>query len=71
LARAEPGEEIPDEPGPLKNIASALGCPFRFRHQERLQKAIKIPYSKLIANYGLFVQRLKDSELSSLLPTLA
>jgi LPS sulfotransferase NodH len=71
LAGAEPGEEIRDKLGPLKNIASALGCPFRFRRQERLQKAIKVPYSTLIVNYDFFVQRLKESEFSSLLPTLA
>lgn len=71
VALAGLGEEICEGPGPLKNIASALGSSFRFRHAGRLHKAINAPYSKLIANYEAFIRDLKDSELSSLLPTLA
>ncbi len=70
LERAGAGEEIPEGPGPLRNIAAAFGVRFRFSYDRRLQKAINVPYSKLISNYDDFVLRLKDSEFSSLSPTL-
>ena len=42
----------------------------RFRYDRRLQKAISIPYSKLLSNYDALVERLKDSDFSALVPTL-
>jgi hypothetical protein len=62
--------EVPEGPGPLQDIAAALGVPFRFRYDRRLQKAIDIPYSRLLVNYDAFVRRLRDSEFSMLAPTL-
>jgi sulfotransferase family protein len=62
--------EIPEGPGPLRDIAAALGVPFRFRYDRRLQKAINIPYSSLLANYDAFIRRLRDSEFSRLVSTL-
>lgn len=70
LERAGPRDEIPEGPGPLRNIAAALTAPFHFRDDRRLQKAINVPYSRLLSNYDAFVGRLKDSEFSGLSNTL-
>jgi hypothetical protein len=70
LERAEPRDEIPEGPGPLRNIAAALNAPFRFRDDRRLLKAINVPYSILLSNYDALVGRLKDSEFSGLSNTL-
>jgi LPS sulfotransferase NodH len=70
IRRAGSQEEIPDGPGPLRNIAAALGSPFKFRYDRRLQKAINVPYSRLLANYDALIRRLKDSEFSALASTL-
>ncbi len=71
LARAGSRQEIPERPGALRNIATALDAPFQFRYDGRPQKAINIPYSQLLSNYDALVRRLKDSEFSALVPTLA
>jgi hypothetical protein len=70
LGRAGSKEEIPEAPGPLSDIANALGSSFRFRYDRRLKKAIDVPYSRLLSNYDDFVNRLQDSEFSSLVLTL-
>ena len=70
IERASSAEEIPEGHGPLWDIAVALGSRFKFRYDRRLQKAISVPYSKLLTNYDALVERLKDSELSALVPTL-
>lgn len=70
LKRAGLQGEIPEGPGPLKNIAAALGARFAFRYDRRLQKAINIPYSRLLSNFDLLVRRLLDSEFSALAATL-
>jgi hypothetical protein len=70
IKRSGPQPEIPEGPGPLHDIAMALGAPFRFRYDGRLQKAINIPYSRLLSNYDAFVRRLRDSEFSALASTL-
>lgn len=70
IERANTDEEIPEGHGPLWDIAAALGSRYRFRYDRRLQKAISIPYSKLLSNYDALVERLKDSDLSALVPTL-
>jgi hypothetical protein len=70
IERACPNEEIPEGPGPLWDIATELGSRFKFRYDRRLQKAISIPYSKLLSNYDDLVEQLKDSEFSALVPTL-
>jgi LPS sulfotransferase NodH len=70
MMRAGSQDRIPEGPGPLQSIAEALGGPFNFRYDRRLQKAINIPYSRLLANYDAFVRRLKDSEFSALASTL-
>jgi LPS sulfotransferase NodH len=70
IKRAGSQEEIPEGPGPLRNIAEALGGLFKFRYERRLQKAINIPYSRLLSNYDALVRRLKDSEFSAFASTL-
>src|SRR5271166_1847445 len=51
IGRAGAQEQIPEGPGPLRNIAEAFGVPFGFRYDRRLQKAIDVPYSRLLSNY--------------------
>jgi LPS sulfotransferase NodH len=70
IARAGSGEEISAAPGPLWDIAQALEASFTFRYDRRLQKAINIPYSRLLSNYNALVSQLKDSEFSNLVSTL-
>jgi LPS sulfotransferase NodH len=70
LERAGPPDEIPEGPGPLRDIAAALNVPFHFRNDRRLQKAINVPYSKLLLNYNALVRRLENSEFSALVLTL-
>jgi LPS sulfotransferase NodH len=70
IERAGVYEDIPEGPGPLWDIAAALGSHFKFRYDRRLQKAISIPYSKLLSNYDALIARLKDSEFSTLVSTL-
>ena len=70
IARAGSQEEIPSAPGPLWDIAQALASSFTFRYDRRLQKAINIPYSRLLSNYNALVSELKDSEFSTLASTL-
>jgi hypothetical protein len=70
LKRAGPSDEIPEGRGPLRDIAKILNVPFHFRNDRRLQKAINVPYSKLLSNYNALVRRLENSEFSALVPTL-
>jgi len=63
-------EQIPEGAGPLRNVAAALGSPFEFRYDRRLQKAIDVPYFSLLSNYDALVGRLKDSEFSAFASTL-
>jgi hypothetical protein len=70
IARAGALEEIPEAPGPLQDIAQALESSFTFRYDRRLQKAINIPYSRLISNYDALISQLRDSEFSSLVSSL-
>jgi len=70
LERAGPPDEIPEGPGALRDIAAALNVPFHFRNDGRLQKAINVPYSKLLSNYKALVRRLENSEFSAFIPSL-
>ena len=70
LDRAGSEERIPSGPGPLRNIAEALGSPHDFRYDRRLQKAINIPYSRLLSNYDALIRRLEASEFDTLVSTL-
>ena len=70
IARAGSEEEIPAAVGPLRDIAHALEASFTFRYDRRLQKAINIPYSRLLSNYNALVSQLRDSEFSKLVSTL-
>lgn len=70
IKRADVDGQIPEGPGSLQSIAEALGVPFDFRYDGRLQKAINIPYSRLLSNYDALVRRLKDSEFSTFVSTL-
>jgi LPS sulfotransferase NodH len=70
IGRAGSQGEIPEAPGPLRDIAQALGCSFNFRYERSLQKAINLPYSRVLLNYDDFVRRLRDSEFSALASTL-
>jgi Sulfotransferase family len=71
VERAGSGKQIPAGPGPLWNIAAALIAAFDFRNERRLQKAIDVPYSRLLTNYDDLIRRLENSEFSRLVPTLA
>jgi LPS sulfotransferase NodH len=62
--------DICDGAGPLRDIVIALGVPFGFRYYGRLQKAINVPYAKLISNYDALVKGLCDSEFSALASSL-
>jgi hypothetical protein len=64
IARAAADGEIPDGSGPLHDAAKALGVPFGFRCDGRLQKAINIPYARLLSNHGALVQAVRQSEFS-------
>jgi LPS sulfotransferase NodH len=70
IARAGSKEEILAAPGPLWDIAQTLDASFAFRYDRRLQKAINIPYSRLLSNYDGLVSQLKGSEFSKLVSTL-
>jgi LPS sulfotransferase NodH len=70
IARASVGEEIPEAPGPLRDIARAFGVPFQFRYGGRLKKAINVPYQRLLTNYEEFATALKASEFSAFSTTL-
>ena len=70
IARADSREDISAAPGPLWDVAQALEASFTFRYDRRLQKAINIPYSRLLSNYDALVSQLKDSEFSNLVSTL-
>jgi LPS sulfotransferase NodH len=70
IARAGFEEKIPAGHGPLWDIAQALESSFTFRYDRRLQKAINIPYSKLLSNYNALVSQLKDSEFSTMVSSL-
>jgi LPS sulfotransferase NodH len=70
LARAGFGEEIPEAPGPLRDITEAFGIPFKFTYDRRLQKAIDVPYSKLLSNFNAVTRRMEGSEFAPLVPTL-
>jgi hypothetical protein len=70
IGRAAAGGEIPHGGGPLLDIAEALGVPFRFRYDGRLQKAINVPYSRLLSNHEALVRALSDSEFSAFAATL-
>lgn len=70
IGRAGSHEEIPEAPGPLRDIAEALGCRFEFRYERRLQKALNVPYSSALLNYDDLVRRLRDSDFSAFASTL-
>lgn len=70
ISRAVPGGEIPEGPGPLRDIAKTLWVPFSFRHEGRLQKAINVPYSRLLLNQEALSLALKESEFSAFAATL-
>jgi hypothetical protein len=70
IGRSSSPPDITDGPGPLHDIAMALGVPFGFRYNGRIQKAINVPYSRLLSNYEAFMRRLCDSEFSALASTL-
>ena len=70
LKRTGSTNEILEGSGPLRDIATTFNIPFYFRDDKRLQKAIDVPYSKLLSNYNELVRRLENSEFSALVPTL-
>jgi hypothetical protein len=70
IDRARSQEQIPEGAGPLRDIAAALGASFTFRYDRHLQKAINVPYSRLLSNYDALIRRLKDSEFSAFASTL-
>jgi len=70
IADAGPGAELPEQPGPLRDIVRAIEVPFAFRWTGRLHKAINVPYSELLSNLEVLTAALKQSEFSALAPTL-
>ena len=70
IAGAASGAELPEQPGPLRNIVRALEVPFAFRWSGRLHKAINVPYSELLSNLDVLSAAVKHSEFSALAPTL-
>jgi LPS sulfotransferase NodH len=65
IARAAPGGKIPEGPGSLEEIARALDISFQFHYDGRLQKAINVPYSRVVSNFNELISALKSSELST------
>ena len=70
IERAAAKAEILDTPGPLHDIARALGVPYRFSYDGRLRKAINVSYSRLLSNHGDLVQAVARSEFSDLASSL-
>ncbi len=64
------GGEIRSSGGPLTDITDALGVPFDFRNRGRLQRAIDVPYSKLISNHAELVRAVRQSEFAELADSL-
>ena len=64
------GSEIRSSGGPLTDIADALGVPFEFRNRGRLQRAIDVPYSKLISNHAELIKAVRQSEFAELADSL-
>jgi hypothetical protein len=64
------GGELRSSGGPLTEIAEALGVPFEFRNRGRLQRAIDVPYSKLISNHAELVRAVQQSEFAELADSL-
>lgn len=64
------GGEICSSSGPLTDIADALAVPFAFRNRGRLQRAIDVPYSKLISNHAELVRAVRQSEFAELADSL-
>lgn len=62
--------EIRSSGGPLTDIADALGVPFNFRNRGRLQRAIDVPYSRLISNHAELVRAVRQSEFAELADSL-
>jgi LPS sulfotransferase NodH len=71
IARADAAGNIPSNPGPLLDIAEALEVPFRFRWEGRLQKAINVPYSRLLSNHAELLNAVSHSEFAAFAATLA
>jgi hypothetical protein len=70
LARRAPDGTLREGPGSLRAIARALGVPFQFHYDGRLQRAVNMPYSRVISNYGELVEALERSEFSADVATL-
>jgi hypothetical protein len=70
LARSNAEGEIADGPGPLREIAKALGVPFCFRHDGRIGQSVNVPYSRWLSNWDVLVQTVGQSEFSSFVTTL-
>jgi Sulfotransferase family len=64
------GGEIRSSGAPLTDIADALGVPFDFRNRGKLQRAIDVPYSKLISNHSELVRAVRQSEFAELADSL-
>jgi hypothetical protein len=70
LARSNSEGEIADGPGPLREIAKALGVPFGFRHARRLGHSDNVPYSQWLSNWDVLVRTVGQSEFSAFVTTL-
>ncbi len=64
------GGAIRSSGGPLTDVADALGVPFDFHNRGRLQRAIDVPYSKLISNHAELIRAVRQSEFAELADSL-
>ncbi len=69
IAGATNGRISKDAP-PFRDIAQALGVECDFNYEGRLQRAINVPYSKAISNFGQLRAAVAASEFSCFASTL-
>jgi len=62
------GGRIPDGPGPLRDIADALGLSFNFRYESRPR--VHIPYCLRLKNHAQLVEAVKGSNFAELAGSL-
>jgi hypothetical protein len=70
IARTLPDGAIPEAPGALREVARALEVPYNFYYDGRLQRAINMPYSRVISNYEELARAVEASEFSAFASTL-
>jgi len=69
-ALAGPDGDLSEHPGPLAEIATALGATCSFRFDGKLKKAINLPYSQVLSNHQALVAAIRSSEFCELADTI-